>query len=309
MAALVPIARSRAIGVTSTTAFRRLAVTAPRQSLRPFSATTLRCHNPNPSPSTPNSTPQHETPFTEENLKAAAENLKVVFPGTLATHPDAPLAPPVNKNGPNPDESSSSEAVQRLLDASLCYVPTHGWTTQALEEGAKSIGYPSVAHGIASRGGIELVEYSVRKCTREMRKEMLSRDLTGMRKRDIVREACVVRLNMLAPYIKKWPEALALMALPQNAPNALKNLAELVDEIWFLAGDRSTDVRITSAGYELFMTQDVSPRFEDTFRFLDRRFADASLVGELAKEVRVRRRVHTLLCSEAQADTCAHLTM
>jgi ubiquinone biosynthesis protein COQ9 len=32
------------------------------------------------------------------------------------------------------------------------------------------------------------------------------------------------------------------MALPQNAPNTVKQLAELVDEIWYLAGDHSVDL-------------------------------------------------------------------
>jgi len=34
------------------------------------------------------------------------------------------------------------------------------------------------------------------------------------------------------------------MALPQNAPKALKSLGVLVDDIWYYAGDRSVDVSI-----------------------------------------------------------------
>ena len=37
---------------------------------------------------------------------------------------------------------------------------------------------------------------------------------------------------------------MGLMLLPQNAPDAMKNVAYMVDEIWYHAGDTSTDVRI-----------------------------------------------------------------
>ena len=36
---------------------------------------------------------------------------------------------------------------------------------------------------------------------------------------------------------------MGLMLLPQNAPDAMKNVAYMVDEIWYHAGDTSTDVR------------------------------------------------------------------
>mgnify|MGYP002260037984 CR=1 FL=1 len=84
---------------------------------------------------------------------------------------------------------------------------------------------------------------------------------------------------MLIPYIEQWPQvgislnidimeigyrsfsflqvtcitvftvpcfhlqAMGLMLLPYNAPDAAKNVAYLVDEIWYHAGDTSTDVR------------------------------------------------------------------
>lgn len=38
-------------------------------------------------------------------------------------------------------------------------------------------------------------------------------------------------------------QAMAIMAIPQNAPDALSNLVNLTDEIWYRAGDSSTDVR------------------------------------------------------------------
>jgi ubiquinone biosynthesis protein COQ9 len=49
---------------------------------------------------------------------------------------------------------------------------------------------------------------------------------------------------MIAPYIDRWPEALAIMGQPSNVPMSLNHLAKIVDEIWYLAGDKSADVMV-----------------------------------------------------------------
>lgn len=52
------------------------------------------------------------------------------------------------------------------------------------------------------------------------------------------------RLLMLEPYLNQWPQAIALLSKPSNAPSALSHLMTLVDDICYHAGDRSIDVRI-----------------------------------------------------------------
>lgn len=59
-----------------------------------------------------------------------------------------------------------------------------------------------------------------------------------------IRRACVIRLHLTAPYIHTWKEAAALLTLPQNLPHSAPTLHELVDEIWYLAGDRAVDVSL-----------------------------------------------------------------
>lgn len=55
--------------------------------------------------------------------------------------------------------------------------------------------------------------------------------------------AIKIRLSMIQPYLDQWPQAMALLSKPSNAPQALSNLMTLVDDICFHAGDRSIDVR------------------------------------------------------------------
>lgn len=84
------------------------------------------------------------------------------------------------------------------------------------------------------------------------------------------------------------------MALPENIPYSVKHLAELVDEIWFLAGDNSHDLNwyskrmLLAAVYsstELFMTTDTSENFELTREFLGRRIVDVGKVGKSGNDL------------------------
>ncbi|KAJ3217077.1 E2 ubiquitin-conjugating protein mms2 [Dinochytrium kinnereticum] len=189
----------------------------------------------------------------------------------------------------------STSPQSRILAASLPYVKEYGWTKDALGMGAKSLGLSSSAAGVFERGGVEVVEYFVRRTTGEVREEMEGLELDKMKVTQKVRTGVLMRLEKLKPYVKRWPEALALMAQPQNAPTALCNLGELVDEIWYTAGDRSVDMnwyskRALLAGVytstELFMTQDQSPNFVETEKFLDRRLQDVAVIGKTAGEVK-----------------------
>jgi len=83
------------------------------------------------------------------------------------------------------------------------------------------------------------------------------------------------------------------MAQPAYIPSSLKELANLSDEIWFLAGDTSVDtswytkrasLAAIYAAAEVFQTQDSSPRFKDTERFLDERLGDLRMVGTAMSE-------------------------
>lgn len=84
----------------------------------------------------------------------------------------------------------------------------------------------------------------------------------------------------MVPYIEKWPQAMVLGIKHPNLFPTLNKISEISDEIWYQAGDRSLDaswytkrglLTKTYIATELFMIQDKSPDFEDTWDFLDRR--------------------------------------
>jgi ubiquinone biosynthesis protein COQ9 len=89
-------------------------------------------------------------------------------------------------------------------------------------------------------------------------------------------------------------QALAIMAQPSYVPASLRELAQLADEILFLAGDASVDpswytkrasLSAIYAAAELFQTTDTSPGFRETRAFLRRRLDEAARAGGAVRAV------------------------
>uniref|UniRef100_A0A8C9EB00 Ubiquinone biosynthesis protein n=1 Tax=Phocoena sinus TaxID=42100 RepID=A0A8C9EB00_PHOSS len=165
------------------------------------------------------------------------------------------------------DYESEEELQQRILTAALECVPAHGWTAEAIAEGAKSLGLSSAAANMIGNDGSELILHFVTQCNS--------------------------RLTRVLEEEQKL--ALSILLLPHNIPASLGLLTSMVDDMWHYAGDQSTDFnwytrRAVLAGIynttELVMMQDSSPDFEDTWHFLENRINDAMNVGHTAKQVK-----------------------
>ncbi|XP_001373645.1 ubiquinone biosynthesis protein COQ9, mitochondrial [Monodelphis domestica] len=225
--------------------------------------------------------------------------------GTEDSHPEPPRSQPryTDQGGEEDEDHESEEQLQhRILTAALEFVPAHGWTSEAIAEGAQSLGLSSAAAGMFGNDGSELILHFVTQCNaklnRVMEEEQKQVQLGQAEKRktdQFLRDAVETRLRMLIPYIEHWPRALGILVLPHNIPASLNLLTSMVDDMWHYAGDQSTDInwytrRAVLAGIynttELVMMQDSSPDFEDTWRFLENRISDAMNMGHTAKQVK-----------------------
>ncbi len=146
----------------------------------------------------------------------------------------------------NEDQSDAKieEIRSKIMEAALPFVLTHGWCRQTISKGAQSIGYPGIVHGMFPNGGIELVHYFYSRCNQQLI-EQLKIELNTTKEYnpiEFVSKAVQQRIKMIEPYKSRWPQALGLMSLPQNAPKSLAHLLTLIDDICYHAGDRSVDV-------------------------------------------------------------------
>ncbi|XP_062997436.1 ubiquinone biosynthesis protein COQ9, mitochondrial isoform X2 [Elgaria multicarinata webbii] len=207
-----------------------------------------------------------------------------------------------DQGGEESEGYESEEQLQhRILTAALEFVPTHGWTADAIAEGAKSLGLSVAAAGLFHNDGSELILHFVSQCNSKLSElleeqhKLVQLGQAEKKKTDeFLKDALEARLRMLIPYIEKWPQAISLLLLPHNIPASLNLLTSMVDDMWHYAGDQSTDInwytrRAVLAGIynttELVMIQDSSSDFEETWSFLQSRLADAMNMGHTAKQV------------------------
>ncbi|GBM09813.1 Ubiquinone biosynthesis protein COQ9, mitochondrial [Araneus ventricosus] len=185
----------------------------------------------------------------------------------------------------------------QILKAGLDFVPQHGWSKQSIALGAQSLGLSSSSHTLIEDGSADLVHYFNFLCNEKLEdylKEKYSSNKEKVNIQHYIEDALTHRLNMIIPYVSKWPEAMALMVSPLQFPTDSKNLLDLVDRVWYLSGDRSLDLtwyskRVSLAlAYrmcELSLLQDKSPEYSDTFEFLQRRVENIVNASEFIDNV------------------------
>jgi ubiquinone biosynthesis protein COQ9 len=183
-----------------------------------------------------------------------------------------------------------------ILQAALPHVPFDGWTRRAMRRGAVDAGYDTAAADRAfPYGAADIVAHYSDLSDRRMAEELARRDLGSMKIRERIAAAIRVRLEQAAPHKEAVRRALSVLALPSNAPVALRALYRTVDAVWRAAGDTSTDwnfytKRALLAGVYsttvLCWLDDVSDGGTETWEFLDRRIADVMRVPQIAGRVR-----------------------
>ncbi|POR36888.1 Ubiquinone biosynthesis protein coq9, mitochondrial [Tolypocladium paradoxum] len=181
-----------------------------------------------------------------------------------------------------------------ILAAAYRHVPEHGFSQRALGLGAREAGFLDISSSVLPDGPFSLIRHHLvaqRQALASRGHELFdgqARDRPAMGVGAKVAALTWARLMANKDVIHRWQEALAIMAQPSYVPAALKELALLSDEIWFLAGDKAVDpswyskrasLSMIYSTAELFMTNDKSPDFAETKDFLNRRLGEVKTVG------------------------------
>jgi ubiquinone biosynthesis protein COQ9 len=133
----------------------------------------------------------------------------------------------------------------------------------------------------------------MRRANETMAAALASADLAALPLNERVALGVRARLAVFAPHRTTWASAMALGAAPTALPETLRLLAIAADEIWWAAGDRSTDaswysrrvlLMALSAAAETFMLTDRSPDCADTDAFVARRLEELETLGAKVKD-------------------------
>ena len=159
-----------------------------------------------------------------------------------------------------------------------------GWTKQAVDSAAQQLAADPVQARLAmpkSQAG--MIDLHIQEVDRALAAYFTPDRLAGMKIREKIRSLVWKRLEIMGPAPGAVRRALAILALPQNLPLALRISWRTADYMWRIAGDTSTDFnhytkRMTlGAVYGstlLAWLDDQSEGWSETAAFLGRRIDD-----------------------------------
>ena len=189
------------------------------------------------------------------------------------------------------------DEMRPLLAAALpAHVPFDGWTMRAVDAAAADLGIPPAAARLAFPGGdIDMIEAWLDDADARMEAALDNDAFRAMKVRDKVTAAIRTRLEQAAPHREAVRRAVAILALPGNAPRAGKRAWKTADAVWRAAGDTATDFNhytkraLAASIYSatlLTWLDDDSEDFAETWGFLDRRIANVMQFEKLKARVK-----------------------
>jgi len=159
-----------------------------------------------------------------------------------------------------------------------------GWTRAAVDSAATQLGIDPVQARLAMpKSQTGLIDLYLQEVDRALEGWFTPKRLEGLKIREMIRALIWRRLEIMGPAREAVRRGLAILAMPQNVPLALRISWRTADLMWRIAGDTSTDFnhytkRMTlGAVYGstlLVWLDDQSEGWQETSAFLDRRIDD-----------------------------------
>ena len=188
-----------------------------------------------------------------------------------------------------------------LIRAMLTHVPFDGWTWEAMEQGAKDIGFekkktPSIRikifKSLFKNGSIDFIDIFSEMIDLEVKEKYELIESKPTRIPEKIKKIIMIRLNLCEKYREAVRSSISLTAIPKNTKTSFNILYRTCNSIWRMAGDKSTDFsfytrRMSLAAIYtstlLFWLNDKSKDNVETEFFLDRRLNDISKISSLKK--------------------------
>jgi ubiquinone biosynthesis protein COQ9 len=159
-----------------------------------------------------------------------------------------------------------------------------GWTKAAVDSAAQQLGIDPVQARLAvPKTQAAMIDLYIQEVDRALEAYFTPERLSKLKIREKIRALVWRRLEIMGPAREAVRRGLAILAMPQNVPLALRISWRTADLMWRIAGDTSTDFnhytkRMTLAAIYgstlLVWLDDQSEGHGETARFLDRRIED-----------------------------------
>ena len=171
-----------------------------------------------------------------------------------------------------------------------------GWSRTAVDSAARQLGIDPVQARLAMpKSAARMIDIYIQEVDRGLEASFPPERIAAMKIRERIRALVWHRLEIMGPAREAIRRGLAILAMPQNVPLALRISWRTADQMWRLAGDTSTDFnhytkRMTlGAVYGstlLAWLDDQSDGWAETAAFLDRRIDNVMKFEKLKAEWR-----------------------
>jgi ubiquinone biosynthesis protein COQ9 len=171
-----------------------------------------------------------------------------------------------------------------------------GWAGKAVDSAAAQLGIDPVQARLAMpKNQSGMIDLYIQEVDRALEAWSTPKRMESMKIREKIRSLVWRRLEIMGPAREAVRRALAILAMPQNVPLALRIGWRTADIMWRIAGDTSTDFnhytkRMTlGAVYGstlLVWLDDKSEGWSETAAFLDRRIDDVMRIEKFKAQWR-----------------------
>jgi ubiquinone biosynthesis protein COQ9 len=171
-----------------------------------------------------------------------------------------------------------------------------GWTRSAVDSAARQLGLDPIQARLAMpKTQAGMIDLYIEEVDRGLKASFTPERIAKLKVREKIRELIWRRLEIMTPAKEAVRRALAILAMPQNVPLALKIGWRSSDLMWRIAGDTSTDFnhytkRMTLgavyASTVLVWLDDKSEDASETAAFLDRRLDDVMRIEKFKADWR-----------------------
>jgi ubiquinone biosynthesis protein COQ9 len=171
-----------------------------------------------------------------------------------------------------------------------------GWSRAAVDSAAQQLGVDTAQARLAMpKTQAGMIDVYIQEVDRGLQAYFTPERLASLKIREKIRALVWRRLEIMAPAREAIRRALAILAMPQSVPLALRIGWRTADVMWRIAGDTSTDFnhytkRMTlGAVYGstlLVWLDDESEGWTETAAFLDRRIDDVMKIEKVKAEWR-----------------------
>ena len=123
----------------------------------------------------------------------------------------------------------------------------YGWSENLFDILSNKSSYTcKEIYDLFPEGYLSIVQIYLEEINEKMTKESEKINLIRLKTHERIRELCILRLNIMAKEKDLVSKTFLHLLLPHNYKFSSKNLYKTVDQIWFLAGDNSTDFNFYS---------------------------------------------------------------